>query len=935
MVYPGEGLTGFPITTGRIPRHQSAPDFSAPQALQQILAALPRDHPQAGQAPTDLQGPLGHLCQETDPQLFFSDAYLLGLDLEHDDPHLSQSIFNFLGNPNSDPGGRSTSISQQAEHRLEILSGGGSLGEQMEFMAPRVLEEALAPEMLLGMSAGSLAFRGVRSGSYLGLTALPRATWWNRGRSARWLASTVGFLAEAPTFTLTTQGLSQVFGNSSPAHSLPLGRQILSGYLMLGSLRLSGSLMGPLSHRFATGQQVFSRFSRAALPQAGMALGLMGSQGAEIALGLRTLGPWQGHITEILATLFQFNVAGRIAPHLMGHRLRSVEHSLDAHWHRSVNQSFDSVADSFQRIFAAQNTARLVTPEGMGIPLQVMAMSSTKGSGGTQMSLGLPSTGPKSGSPRSGPRNHRSSTPPLQNPTPLPNGRALLPRGGAQMEMLSVLETTTKDTPMAREVAQAMAGLLHLNPQSVFHRVKPVLTAQARNQGVALDVYLGRALQHANPTEIEAALSLLRHPRRREGWSSKMDAQWILHHRLEGGIPLLGRLARDIGEGGSMARKALLRLHGDYPKEVSRAVSEMLQSDQTLVLIQALTLATKIPHPSFIPILRSLAGGKRRIFHRSAQAALLRLEDQGLIKKFNAILDNPRSDFSLRAWAAYGLGRLGHTERAKTHLSQLVQSTRTETRFEAARGLIRLGLRGHIPSTLQLIRGMEARDMLILARDCLGAGYDQQAVVILRQLLRHPDSAFHLQALEVIAQEKLFDLRGEVEQMKSSPYPENRWGATRAQVAFAAHEGNKAGLWEMLNPTHRSKPEDPLHLTMRRQFAMNDIRLAAARALAEMPLETSERARLTQRLRRGLEQNTDPKLLLETNALLAGPLGDSQAQMSLRAYLRHADPGIRMRAAEALRSVHPQWDHGILETVAQVRLALSQTGLRFNSPSLP
>ena len=942
MVYPGGGITVSRLVSGHLLGHSSTEIFSGRAALSRLLAALPASHPFHQRELSQLGGPLRSLAQESDPQLFYADLFSLAQSREESDPLFAQTVYQSLITEEAPLPAVPQGLGAQASHRLEVLSGGGGLGEQMERLAPHVLEEALAPEILLGMTAGSMAFRGLRAGAYGRLMALPRATWWNRGLGARSLATLIGFAAEAPTFTLSTHALRETFGNSTGS-SLALTDQILSGYIMLGSLRAFGSVFQRMSLAWASGPGALDRFTRAALPQAGMALGLMASQGLEIGLGRRERGPWQGHVAELMATFLQFHMASRLAPPLLGRGYQNLEQQMEQSWQHPQGpaspypETWGELWTRLPNLVSESSGPRWVTPEGMEIPANHMAMSNGNSSSQPPLPLNLP----PASEPVSTRRPRSRATPvPAEATTevPRPNGRGLLPKGDSQIEMLPVMEGQIEgslDAAMRSDVAALLRRLHSANPQSVLHHLKPLLMRSAAAEGVSLDVFLGRTLKQANAAEVEAALTLLRHPTRPGDWSPEYDIQWILAHDLPGGIPRLGSLAGELGTTGARAREALIQMAPAHFSEVARTVETLLQTTESLALWKSLELAGQISHRGMIPVLRGHAYGKNPMAHRSARNALLQLEDSSLAGHFRRILETPRSDFAERAWAAYGLGRLGHVAEAEPALAELVQSSRAATRFEAARGLIRLRLQGHIPSTKQLVTGMDGRQLITLAQDFLEAGFHRNAIITLRQALQLPENGIQIQILDLISQHRLQALRPEVSQLRENQYPEHRWAAAQAEVALAAGRGDRDLLWQWLRFEEQvSGPEAGANRT-RRGAAQRQIQLAAAQALADLPLNRPDRQALARHLRSVLQTPEDPRFLLDSALVLAGPLADSQGIAALKTLLRDPNPEIRAEAVRGLRDHSPNWDEGILATGRRIRFLLSEYGLHFEEPSGP
>ncbi|HKX12012.1 MAG TPA: 6-phosphofructokinase, partial [bacterium] len=208
------------------------------------------------------------------------------------------SLYRELSHDTETPAG----VVRRAAERLEVLSGGGPLGAQVERSLGLIFDQASDPAILLGMGLASGVFQAVRLGALARLTASSSNHLLTRGMGARLLAGGIGLAVEAPVFTAATRAGHVMLGRHldwSPGH---LGRELASGYLTLGILKMSGGLVT----------------SRGFRSQSAMLGGLMLVHRAEEGMGWRPARGFSANLTDSLTTLVQFSVAGRISRSLMG-----------------------------------------------------------------------------------------------------------------------------------------------------------------------------------------------------------------------------------------------------------------------------------------------------------------------------------------------------------------------------------------------------------------------------------------------------------------------------------------------------------------------------------------------------------------------------------------------------------------------------------------
>lgn len=810
---------------------------------------------------------------------------------------------------------------------LSIPSDKAGLWQQLEYYAPRVLEAALAPEGLGSMLAANFVFRLGRVSAWTGLRALPQAKWWNRGRAAKTLASLFGFGLEAPTFTLAGRGISRTLGNPKPADEIPLSQQILSSLLLLGSLRTFGSAFGGLANYYARGSGVLNQFSRAALPQAGMLTGIMGGHFLETVTGLKEDRGFTPFLMESLAMLAQFNIAGRLIPHGMGQPLRGIETQLEGNVGRATR------AFPFRILWEEGLVAAPVTPGnnlGWGVFMTGGRGNGRNGGKGTipphpnQMALELPGS-----SRRSTPPPGRRTPPPRRFPDPQsqtePDGRGLLPDMRPQFVMDELVDSTPRlspDHPLVQHIRLRVAGLPHYNTRALYYALEPILRNEAKAQATTLDVWLGRVLKDANPNEVNAALDLLRYPASSSSWNALHDITWIQSHGLRGGIPRLGEIGQDLSAEAHQARTALLEFAPNYRSEVLGVVENLLHNPSILIQNQGLEMARHLKAIELTPILRKLAYEKGSLVSRGAQRVLLEIEDTSLAPHFRKTLATPRSDFKDRAFAAYGLGKLGFTEEAIPVLTELARSPNAGTRLEAAKGLLWLNAQGSIPSCRKLIKEMNGKDLIQLAQAALDGKHHSHGQFFLSQALQQRETVVVQQVIQLAVDYDLQGLRSEIRALESNPYPETVRAAQRGQILLAARRGDKDFLLEFIQEKFEPQAGDSPDISRLRERTHRDLKLLAAEFLASIPLTGGERSTVVDQVRTLSERN-QAELNLKVAALLARYYADRPSLLSLQYLLRFPDPRIRNRAARDLTEIIPLWDQGIRKKGSQIRRELT------------
>lgn len=222
-------------------------------------------------------------------------------------------------------------LARRASIRLDAILGRGAVGPRAEFLLRRFAGEASDPAALLAMVGAVTAFRMVRLATLAGLTANPAANFLTRGPGARAVASLAGFALEAPAFTLTGRLANQALGRRQDWSAGALSRDLASSYFVLGGLKFAGWASGAAFTRIASPVgAVRERSLRILFQQGGMFTGILLGHQLEERVGLRPHIEGATTLIDSLATLLQFNVAGRLSRPFLGSAITSLETRLEA-----------------------------------------------------------------------------------------------------------------------------------------------------------------------------------------------------------------------------------------------------------------------------------------------------------------------------------------------------------------------------------------------------------------------------------------------------------------------------------------------------------------------------------------------------------------------------------------------------------------------------
>ncbi len=398
------------------------------------------------------------LASEGNPELFSEGALSLGRQLEREN-HLEEAQVLYLMVDND-----------RARGRLNAMNGVGSVSPRLEFLGRRLAHDATDPAALLGMAAAGLVFRATR------LSILCRGDSWLQ--SHRWLqvpaANLAGFLAEVPTFTAATRLGHAALGREQDWSSAALGHELASGAIVLGSLKLFSGAARAL---------VRTPSSRL-LPlanQGSMFLGIYTGHRLEEAVGLRPHLDNATTLTDSLATLIQFNAAGRLTHQVFGESVGRAERELDLQSERILRTPLPG------RIGDALHGAALA-------PMWMMMGAGGIGGGG-------------GGFRRPASRRGR----------------------GAEPRDPSV-------PPYLARIREFLDGMPELHTYSLEDIAFHIFENHARGEAMPFEVWLGRSLRAASPELVEFWMDYYFDPEFDMEGRAGHPLAWLRDHHIHGGL---------------------------------------------------------------------------------------------------------------------------------------------------------------------------------------------------------------------------------------------------------------------------------------------------------------------------------------------------------------------------------------------------------------
>ena len=207
-----------------------------------------------------------------------------------------------------------------ARRRFAAAQGDGNVGDRAEGLARGFWREASDPYSLLGFAVGGTVFRLSQAalGSRL-LAAAPGPL--TRGWGAKLFTQAGAFGAELPAFVFSSKAARHWSQEPQDWHPNVLGEELLAAGLTLSFLKGAGG------------------FSRAlgggrAIQQLSLYGGILLAQGVEGRWGLRPEVTGAAAHLQALATLLQFNVAGRMSDGILGESYRKAMQGIE--WRRQT-----------------------------------------------------------------------------------------------------------------------------------------------------------------------------------------------------------------------------------------------------------------------------------------------------------------------------------------------------------------------------------------------------------------------------------------------------------------------------------------------------------------------------------------------------------------------------------------------------------------------
>jgi len=222
-------------------------------------------------------------------------------------------------------------LQQRAQEHLDAILGRGAFGPRAEFLLRNLAQQSSDPAMLFAMGTAGAVFRATRLATLSRLAATSNPGILTQVIGAGRLASLTGFALEAPAFTLAGRLGNEVLGRRQDWSGSALGRDFASSYLVLGGLKLAGHVGANLV--FAPGRGGGGRTQGSPLQllfqQGSMLTGILLGHALEEHFGLRRPQDGATTLTDSLAMLLQFHVAGRLTRQAFGPRLAAWESNLD------------------------------------------------------------------------------------------------------------------------------------------------------------------------------------------------------------------------------------------------------------------------------------------------------------------------------------------------------------------------------------------------------------------------------------------------------------------------------------------------------------------------------------------------------------------------------------------------------------------------------
>lgn len=269
---------------------------------------------------------------ESDPELFYQSLLGLARSLEGEGKVEAAAEVYAAVVQEADAAGarREGPLRMRAQAGLDAILGRGAFGPRAEFLLRDLARQSSDPAMLFAMGTAGAVFRMTRIMTLSRLVARPQAGFLTQLLGTGRLASLAGFALEAPAFTLAARLGNEALGRSQEWDSRALGRDVASSYLVLGGMKLAGWGSGAAYRRIANPVGgLRERPLQLLFQQGGMLGGILLGHSLEEHFGLRPRRDGATTLTDSLAMLLQFHVAGRLTRRAFGPRFAAWEARMD------------------------------------------------------------------------------------------------------------------------------------------------------------------------------------------------------------------------------------------------------------------------------------------------------------------------------------------------------------------------------------------------------------------------------------------------------------------------------------------------------------------------------------------------------------------------------------------------------------------------------
>lgn len=279
------------------------------------------------------------IAKNSDPELFATALFHFGVRQEKSRHYdLATGVYSLLLQEVEGKSPFPQEILVKARERLDAMNGKGSGALRAGFYLRNIFHEVGHLPTLFAIGGAGLSYKLIRFHTLRNLVTRKAAHWLTRGAGARTVAGLVGFLGEAPAFSLLGKLGEEFSGNKQDWSGSTLARDFASSFLILGGLKLGAWGSRTLFNRVHginpfSGRSVrlpgFSGISQKLFPQAGMMAGILLGQRAEIWTGLMEPGHSHSPGMDASVLLLQFNLMSGLLRRGTPKRLQNIERALD------------------------------------------------------------------------------------------------------------------------------------------------------------------------------------------------------------------------------------------------------------------------------------------------------------------------------------------------------------------------------------------------------------------------------------------------------------------------------------------------------------------------------------------------------------------------------------------------------------------------------